>query len=186
MKTRQQALAAAAFAFSAFTPASAQVKCTMPNQKVITLQTATRCPADALKAETLDGKDITPPASQRPPPPGTSNLPAKAEGPKPIENHIVRPRKEEYVEPFDAARTVCSVITDRKVGLCSIDQEQRLGRWPSIRVTTDGTVEELRQLCQMLAKSANDISKGSMRERYWSVKIYSRHDIFTPVATCNV
>ncbi len=64
MKTRQQVLAAAALAFAAITPALAQVKCSMPNQKVITLQTASRCPPDALKAETLDGRDITPPASQ--------------------------------------------------------------------------------------------------------------------------
>ncbi|KGH10144.1 hypothetical protein [Comamonas thiooxydans] len=185
MKTRQQALAAAALAFSAFAPALAQVKCTMPNQKVITLQTATRCPPDALKAETLDGKDITPPASQRPPAPRTS-APPKAEAPKPVENHIVRPRKEEYVEPFDAARVICDVIEEKKAGLCSIDQQSRPTKSPSIRVTTSGTVDEMRQLCQTLAKSAHDLSKGSMRTRFWSVKVYSRHDIFTPVASCNV
>ncbi len=185
MKTRQQVLAAAALAFAAITPASAQVKCTMPNQKVITLQTATRCPPDALKAETLDGKDITPPASQRPPPPRTS-APPKAEEPKPIENHIVRPRKEEYVEPFDAARVICDFIEEKKAGLCSIDQQSGPSKSPGIRIITGGSAEELRQLCELIAKKANDLSKGSMRNRWWSVKVFSRHDIFTPVATCRV
>lgn len=184
MKTRQQVLAAAALAFSAIAPASAQVKCTMPNQKVITLQTATRCPPDALKAETLDGKDITPPASQRPPPPRTS-APPKIEAPKPIENHIVQPRRVERVEPFDAARTICTVIQDKKASRCNIDQESGPTRSPVIRVTTDGTVDELRRLCQMLATTSKDLSKGSM-EGIWSIKIFSRHDIFTPVATCRV
>ena len=186
MKKSQQALAAIALAFTATSPAWAQVKCTMPNQKVITLQTASKCPIDALKAETLDGKDITPPASERPTPaPRPSNAQTKPIAPKPVENHIVRPRREEYVEPFDAARVVCTVIQDRKVGHCSIDQESRITRSPVIRVTTDGTVDEMRRLCQMLATTANDLSKGSMRS-IWTVKVFSRHDIFTPVASCKV
>lgn len=184
MKTRQQALAATALAFAAFAPASAQVKCTMPNQTVITLQTATRCPPDALKAETMDGKDITPPASERPTPQPNIAQP-KPVAPKPIENHIVQPRREERVEPFDAARVVCTVIHDKNVGRCSIDQESGRTRSPVIRVTTDGSVDEIRRLCQMLATTANDLSKGSM-SGIWTIKVFSRHDIFTPVASCKV
>lgn len=182
MKTSQKALAIVALTLATASPVWAQVRCTMPNQKVITLQTASKCPIDALKAETLDGTDITPPASERPAPRPAQT---KQVAPKPIENHIVQPRREERVEPFDAARTVCTVIQDRKVGRCSIDQESGRTRSPVIRVTTDGTVDEMRRLCQMLAKSANDLSKGSM-SGLWTIKVFSRHDIFTPIESCRV
>jgi hypothetical protein len=39
--------------------AQAQVKCTMPNGKVITQQLSDKCPAGAVRGETLDGKAIT-------------------------------------------------------------------------------------------------------------------------------
>ncbi|WP_152547197.1 hypothetical protein [Delftia sp. RIT313] len=183
----QQTLAAIALAFAAIGPASAQVKCTMPNQKVITLQTASKCPADALKAETLDGKDITPPQSERrTPTPKPTTTAAPPPTPKPIENHIVRPRREEYVEPFDVARNICKVVKDHKAGICSISQANRVENTPYIRVTTDGTADELRKLCQMLAKSAHESSKGSMRDHFWYVRVYSRHDFFTPVDTCRI
>ncbi|WP_157158284.1 hypothetical protein [Delftia sp. Cs1-4] len=187
MLKSQQTLAAIALAFAATGPVSAQVRCTMPNQKVITLQTASKCPADALKAETLDGKDITPPQSERrtPAPRPTIVAPAPPT-PKPIENHIVRPRQEEYREPFDVARNICTVVKDGKVGICSIDQARRPGDLPNIRVVSDGTTAELRQLCQMLAKMGNELSKGSMRNNNWEVKVFSRHDFFTPVETCRV
>lgn len=184
MKISQQALAIVALALAAASPVWAQVRCTMPNQKVITLQTASKCPIDALKAETLDGRVITPSASERPAP-RPSAVQAKPVAPKPIENHIVQPRREERVEPFDAARTVCTVIQDRKVGRCSIDQVSGPTRIPVIRVTTDGTIEELRSLCMLLAKTSKDLSKGSM-EGIWSIKVFSKHDIFTPVASCRV
>ena len=185
MKKRQQTLAAITLAFAAANPSWAQVRCTMPNQKIITLQTASNCPVDALKAETLDGKDITPPASERPTP-RPSIAKSKPVVPKPIENHIVQPRREERVEPFDAARVICDFIKEKKAGLCSIDQQPGPFKSPSIRVTTDGSVDEMRQLCQMLAKTAQDLSKGSLRERFWEIKVFSRHDIFTPVANCRV
>lgn len=186
MRTRQKALAAIALAFTIVSPTWAQVRCTMPNQKVITFQTASKCPVDALKAETLDGKDITPPASERPASAAKPVSPPKPVAAKPIENHIVHPRREERVEPFDAARVICDHIKEKKAGLCSIDQESRMGRGPSIRIVTDGSVENLRQFCELISKQAYDLSKGSLRERYWVVKVFSRHDIFTPVASCNI
>lgn len=186
MKTSQLTLVTAALAFTAAHPAWAQVKCTMPNQKVIVLQTASKCPADALKAETMDGKDITPPASERPQTQRQSSPQASQRTPKPIEHYTVVPRREEYVEPFDTARTICTFIKERKVGLCSIDQESALYKSPSIRIVTDGSADDLRKLCKLLAEQSHDLSKGSMRSRYWSVKVFSKHDIFTPVATCKV
>lgn len=186
MKKSQLPLVAAALALATAHPTWAQVKCTMPNQKVIVLQTASKCPADALKAETMDGKDITPPASERPQTQRQSGAQSSPRTPKPIEHYTVVPRREEYVEPFDTARTICTFIKERKVGLCSIDQESRLGRWPSIRITTDGSADELRQLCKLLAQKSHQMSNGSMRDKYWSVKVFSMHDIFTPVASCDV
>lgn len=185
MKISQQALAIVALALAAASPVWAQVRCTMPNQKVITLQTASKCPIDALKAETLDGRDITPPSSERPAP-RPNPVQSKPVAPKPIENHIVQPRREERVEPFDAARVICDFIKEKKAGLCTIDQQSGPTRSPNIRVITDGTVDDMRQLCQMLAKTAQNISKGSMRERFWSIKVFSRHDIFTPIESCRV
>lgn len=186
MKTSQLSLVTTALVLATTLPAWAQVKCTMPNQKIIVLQTASKCPADALKAETMDGKDITPPASERPQAQRPSNAQSSPRTPKPIEHYTVVPRREEYVEPFDVARIICTTIKERKVGLCSIDQESALYKSPNIRIITDGNTDELRQLCKMLAEKSHELSKGSMRSRYWSVKVFSKHDIFTPVASCKV
>lgn len=186
MKPSQQILAATAVALTAICPSWAQVKCTMPNQKIIILQTASKCPIDAVKAETMDGKDITPPASERKQVPPPVSAQTGKSTPKPVEHYTVVPRREEYVEPFDTARAICTFIKERKVGLCSIDQESGLYKSPSIRVITDGNTDELRQLCKLLATRSHEISKGSMRSRYWSVKVFSKHDIFTPVASCDV
>ena len=47
-------------------PVEAQVRCTMPSGVVIEQALASKCPADAIKGETLDGKPLPGPAKKAP------------------------------------------------------------------------------------------------------------------------
>lgn len=164
--------------------ALAQIKCTMPNGKTITLQTAKRCAADATKWETLEGQDITPASAPKPAP----AAPPVASAPKKGETYIV-PSKPQPVrrDPVDTAIAICAAIKKSSTAWCNVEQfSAPLNRLPSIKIWDDVDMAGAIKTCRTFAEIALEMSGGTLRERHWSIKVYSKHSYAAPLTTCQI
>lgn len=160
----------------------AQVKCTMPNGKTITLQNAKRCAADATRWETLDGQDITPPDAPKP----RSAIPPS---PKKIDTYIVEHKRAPTEKnPMDTALEICAALKKTTSAWCSVAAANgRFQAFSTIKIWDNITSSaEASSICKTIASSAHDFSGGSMRKNYWRVEVFSKHSTMSSLAICNI
>lgn len=164
------------------TGATAQVKCTMPNGKTITLLSTPRCPADATKWATLQDEDITPASA-----PSRTHKPHKSESKG--ATYIVQPRQEPApTNPMDTALQICSALKKTTSAWCSVTAANgRYQAFSTIKIWDNITTSaQANSICRDIASSAHTFSGGSMRSAYWQVEIYSKHGATSPLSKCNV
>lgn len=164
------------------TSATAQVKCTMPNGKTITLQSTQRCPADATRWATLQDEDITPASA-----PTRTPKPLKSESKG--ATYIVQPRQDPApTNPMDTALQICSALNKTTSAWCSVAAANgRYQAFSTIKIWDNITTSaQASSICRDIASSAHTFSGGSMRSAYWQVEIYSKHGATSPLSKCNV
>ena len=181
----------------------AQVKCTMPNGKTITLQSAARCPADATKAETLDGKPLPKPSQT---PEGMQVLEQQRLAKEAMEKKqmdrdmaAMDARLEEWkaearakkaaeaasqMGAVDAAYAVCRIAkTAPSVTECDVEVNILSLNNISLTQTTSPTIAQAN--CIDLRNAARKLSREYSDGR-WEVLIFSPFSGKRPIARCAI
>lgn len=183
--------------------AFAQVKCTMPNGKTITLQSAPRCPADATKAETIDGKPLPKPSQT---PEGLQVLEQQRLGKEAIEKKqmdrdmaAMDARLEEWkaeakakkaaeaasqMSAVDAAYAICKMArTAPSVTQCDVEVNFLSNNNISLVQTSTPNIAQAN--CRDLSSAARKLSREYSDGR-WEVLIYSPFSGKRPIARCAI
>ena len=163
---------------------SAQVRCTMPNGRVIEQQLSAVCPVGAVSGETFDGRPVEvqkkpepKPKPVKAPPPAPQAVAPKPPPPAPVQHAQTE---------FDQAYLLCAVLRSTGATTCEVNTSMfqthvidiTLSAWPGQAVRVCDEVKlAVRSHFQEIRRSS----------RGWELKIYHpMGDGSRPMAVCRI
>lgn len=159
--------------------AMAQVRCTMPNGKVITQQLSASCPQGAVKGETMDGRPIElpriapPVAPVKPPAPVAAAVPA----PRPAAPPVAQPTT------YDYAQVICKILESAGATTCEI--KSNVFTESTIEATLATSPRDASASCNLVTstvRSKTDVFKSAS----WKLLIFSPFSGNRPIAACRI
>lgn len=164
---------------------SAQVRCTMPNGRVIEQKLAAVCPVGTVKAQTFDGLPaaIAAPRTQNPPPQvaATPAAPTQPVRPSPVPQSGGGLSSSDMA---DNATRMCASLKKSGATTCEVDFNAFEPSY--IDVTLNIAVGKANEFCVGIANAARD---GGLRlatdRRPWELRIRTPFSV-RPVAVCSL
>lgn len=165
--------------------AFAQVRCTMPNGKVIEQKLAAVCPVGTVKAQTFDGRPagIAAPRTKSPPPEvaATPAAPTQPVRPSPVPQSSGGLSSSDMA---DNATKICAALKRSGATECEVDFNAFEPSY--INVTLNISPRKANEFCTGIAKTARE---GGVRlatdMRPWELRVHTPFSV-RPVAACRL
>lgn len=159
--------------------AAAQVRCTMPNGRVIEQQLSDQCPQGAVKSETFEGKPapivttpIQRPVSPQPLAPATVQKPSSP--------------KRESTSAVELAYGLCGLLKQTGAATsCEVDVN--VFSLSFIDATVLDSPRSARQACLKFSESFRSGGSAPFREGAgWEMRLFSPYSGNRPIASCRL